>query len=120
MSNFAPLETVKNYEVGYKFQNPFLYADVSAYHRQFLGIQYQETNAIGVGTGAISTYGADTKGIDFNLTVTPIERLNVKVVGDYMDGHYTHFNGCAPYIDLNGNTQCIGLDGKPALPMGTG
>jgi outer membrane receptor protein involved in Fe transport len=111
--NFAPLETVKNYEVGFKYQNKYAYVDVSAYHRQFLGLQYQETSAVGVATGAVSTYGADTKGIDFTGVVTPIEHFNIRLVGDYMDGHYTHFNGCAPYIDINGNSQCIGLDNKP-------
>jgi hypothetical protein len=110
---FAPLQTVKNYEVGFKYQDKYAYVDVSAYHRQFLGLQYQETSAVGVATGAISTYGADTHGIDFTGVITPIERFNIRVVGDYMSGHYTHFNGCAPYIDINGNTQCIGLDGKP-------
>ncbi len=110
---FAPLQTVKNYEVGFKYQDKYAYVDVSAYHRQFLGLQYQETNAVGVATGAISTYGADTHGIDFTAVITPIERFNIRLVGDYMDGHYTHFNGCAPYIDINGNSQCIGLTDKP-------
>jgi hypothetical protein len=110
---FAPLETVKNYEIGYKFQDKYLYLDVSAYHRQFIGLQYQQTNNIGVGTGAISSYGADTKGIDFSATITPIERFDIRIVGDYMDGHYTHFNGCANYIDINGNAQCVPIDGAP-------
>jgi len=113
MGKFAPLQTVKNYEVGFKYQDKYAYIDVNAYHRQFLGLQYQETNAIGVATGAISTYGADTHGINFTAVVTPIERFNIRLVGDYMNGHYTHFNGCAPYIDIFGNSQCIGLDGKP-------
>jgi outer membrane receptor protein involved in Fe transport len=111
--NFAPLETIKNIEFGFKFQNSIAYFDISGYHKQFTGLQYQETNAIGIGTGAISTYGADSKGIDFIGNVTPIHNLNFSVVGDYMDGHYTHFNGCAPYVDINGNPQCSQVDGSP-------
>src|SRR6202043_69754 len=31
----TPVETVKNYEGGFKYQSSFAYVDVSAYHRQF-------------------------------------------------------------------------------------
>lgn len=110
---FAPLETIKNIEFGFKFQNSLAYVDVSAYHKQFTGLQYQETTQNGVPLSAISTYGADSKGIDFIGTLTPIHNLNLSVVGDYMDGHYTHFNGCAPYTDINGNPQCAIVDGSP-------
>lgn len=111
--NFAPLQTVKNYEGGFKWQTPLLYLDISVYHRQFTGLQYQETNATGVATGAISTFGSDSKGINFSGTVRPFKHFDVNVIGDYMDGHYTHFNGCAPYIDINGNNQCAPIDGAP-------
>jgi outer membrane receptor protein involved in Fe transport len=111
--NFAPVETIKNYETGFKWQTQWVYLDVSAYHKQFTGLQYQETDVNGNPLTAISNYGADSKGIDFIATVTPVHNLNVKFIGDYMDGHYTHYDGCAQYQDINGNTQCIGLDGKP-------
>jgi outer membrane cobalamin receptor len=111
--NFAPFQTIKNIEFGFKFQNTYAFVDISAYHKQFTGLQYQQTNSAGVAAGPISTYGADSKGIDFNLTATPIHNLNINVIGDYMDGHYTHFNGCAPYIDINGNPQCSQVDGSP-------
>ena len=109
----APLERLHNFEFGFKFQNSFAYADISAYHKQFTGLPYQETNAAGIGVGAVSTYGSDSKGIDFIGTVTPFHNFNVKVNGDYMDGHYTHYQGCAPYIDINGNNQCAVIDGAP-------
>jgi outer membrane receptor protein involved in Fe transport len=111
--NFAPVETVKNYETGFKYQSAFAYVDVSAYHRQFTGLQYQQTNAIGVGAGPITTYGSDSKGIDLTGTLTPIEHLNLTLIANYMDGHYTHYNGCAPYTDINGNAQCSPIDGEP-------
>jgi outer membrane receptor protein involved in Fe transport len=109
----APIQSVKNYEIGFKFQNAYAYADISAYHRQFTGLPYQETNSAGIGFGPITAYGSDAKGIDFVATVTPIHDLNINLVGDYMDGHYTHYNGCAPYIDINGNSQCAIIDGAP-------
>jgi hypothetical protein len=45
--------------------------------------------------------------------LTPIEHLNLTLSGDYMDGHFTHYNGCAPYTDINGNHQCAVIDGAP-------
>jgi outer membrane receptor protein involved in Fe transport len=111
--NFAPVETLKNYEVGFKYQSSLAYVDVSAYHKQFGGIQYQETNASGIGAGPISSYGSDSKGVDLIATLSPLEHLNLTVIGDYMDGHYTHYIGCAPYIDINGNNQCAVINGAP-------
>jgi hypothetical protein len=111
--NFAPVETLKNYETGFKYQSQYAYVDVNAYHKQFTGIPYQETDAVGVPFGPIFKYGSDAKGINFNGTVTPIANLNINVIGDYMDGHYTHYNGCAPYIDINGNNQCSAITGAP-------
>jgi outer membrane receptor protein involved in Fe transport len=111
--NFAPVQTVKNYEGGFKYQSSFAYVDVSAYHRQFTGLQYQQTNSAGIGAGPITTFGSDSKGIDLTGTLTPIEHLNLTLVANYMDGHYTHYNGCAPYTDINGNPQCSPITGEP-------
>jgi hypothetical protein len=110
---FSPVETLKNYEGGFKYQSRYAYADVNVYHRQFTGLQYQETDSVGVPFGPISNYGSDAKGINFIGTVTPIANLNITLTGDYMDGHYTHYNGCLPYIDINGNNQCSLVDGAP-------
>jgi hypothetical protein len=38
-------QVVKNYEVGFKFQNELVYADISAYCRDFTGLAYQQTTA---------------------------------------------------------------------------
>jgi hypothetical protein len=111
--DFAPLEIMKNYEFGYKFQQKWLYLDVNAYHKQFLGLKYQQTTLSGVPIGAFSTYGSDSKGINFTAVVTPLPGFNIRAVGDYEDGHYTHYNGCANYVDINGIAQCVSLEGKP-------
>jgi outer membrane receptor protein involved in Fe transport len=111
--NFSPVQTIKNYEGGFKYQSHIAYVDLSVYHKQFTGLTYQETDAVGVPFGPISTYGSDAKGVNFIGTVTPIANLNLTVLADYMDGHYTHYNGCAPYTDLNGNHQCSAIDGAP-------
>jgi outer membrane receptor protein involved in Fe transport len=112
---YAPTQTITNYEGGFKFQASWVYLDVNVYHRDFTGLQYQETNASGVGTGVTSTYGSTAKGVNFVGTITPIHNFVIRLVGDYMDGHYTDYVGCAPYIDINGNHQCAQINGQPIL-----
>ena len=111
--NFAPMQKIKNLEAGFKYGSPTLFVDVSIYHRLFTGLQYQETTISGVPISAISNYGANTHGLDFNGTWSPIENLHLKLVADYMDGHYTHHNACSPITDVNGNTTCVSFNGAP-------
>jgi len=111
--NFSPLQTIKNVEGGFKYQSPMVYVDVSIYEKWFTGLQYQETNGAGIATGAISNYGAQSKGIDFIGSVTPLPHFTLKLVGDYMDGHYDNYIGCANYINLTGQKECISINGAP-------
>jgi outer membrane receptor protein involved in Fe transport len=110
---YAPTQTSTKYEGGFKFQASWIYADVNVYKIDFTGLQYQETNAAGVGTGVISTYGSTAKGINFSGTVTPFENFTIRMIADYMDGHYTDYVGCAPYIDIFGHNQCANVNGAP-------
>ena len=110
---YAPTQTITNYEGGFKFQASWIYADINVYKRDFTGLQYQETNAAGVGTGVISTYGSTAKGVNFVGTVTPLRNFVIRLVADYMDGHYVDYVGCAPYIDIFGHPQCAQVNGSP-------
>lgn len=111
--DFAPMQKIENMEAGFKYQSKVLFVDLSVYHRLFTGLQYQETDTNGRPIGKISTYGSDSKGLDLNVTWSPIDNLRFALIGAYMDGHYSHFNGCAEYTDINGNTQCISITGAP-------
>ncbi|MGH8112430.1 MAG: TonB-dependent receptor [Rhodanobacteraceae bacterium] len=112
--NFAPMQKIKNMEAGFKFQSDTVFVDVSIYHRLFTGLQYQETNAAGVPIfGAVSNYGANSHGLDLNGTWSPIENLRLKLVADYMDGHYTHDDACEPFFSETGAEECISFDGAP-------
>lgn len=111
--NFAPMQKIKNMEAGFKYGSETLFVDISIYHRLFTGLQYQETTSSGVPISAISNYGANTHGLDLNATWSPIENLHLKLVADYMDGHYSHNDSCQPFIDINGNPQCVRIDGAP-------
>ncbi|MBA2077654.1 TonB-dependent receptor [Rhodanobacter sp. PCA2] len=95
-----PLLKVQNFEVGWKYQANWLNADVSFYHRQFNGLSYQPS-LLGVPFGSKSTYGSDTRGINFNLiATTPDKMFSMIASGDWMDGHYSHFKGNAVFYGL--------------------
>jgi len=112
--NFAPLETVKNYEGGFKFQNAFAYVDVNIYQRDFTGLQYTPSTTTGSPiTGETLIYGASTHGLNLIASVTPFTGFNVRLVGDYMDGHYTDYSGCIPYTNILGQATCGTIDGAP-------
>jgi outer membrane cobalamin receptor len=111
---FGPLEIIHNYEAGFKFQNSFLYADVSGYLRNFDGLQTTPTNAQGVPfSGQIVTYGATTHGIDFNGYIGPFAGMTLRVLGDWMDGHYKNASACVPTTNGLGQGFCANYNGAP-------
>jgi outer membrane receptor protein involved in Fe transport len=111
---FHPIETAHNYEVGYKFEDRYLYLDLNAYHRTFDGIFYQETDLSGVTVpGGYGTYGSTANGVDFDGYVGPFAGFTVRFVGDYMDGHYTNNHSCLAFVDINGDHECVFINGAP-------
>ncbi len=50
--NSPPMQKIRNYEIGFKYQSELLYADISAYRRVFTGLQYQPTDGAGTPVGA--------------------------------------------------------------------
>jgi outer membrane receptor for Fe3+-dicitrate len=111
-----PEQTIENYEIGYKFQNQYVYADLSAYYKIFNGLQYVQTNGEGapiVGAPPL-VFGADSKGLDASVIVTPIQRLKLQLVGNYLHGTYTHFtSACFPFTNLvTGQQSCAPIEGE--------
>ncbi|TAM33790.1 MAG: TonB-dependent receptor [Rhodanobacter sp.] len=97
-----PLLKIQNFEVGYKYENSQFSADISYYHRQFDGLIYQPSS-FGVPFGNKTTYGSDTKGLNFKIRAsTPDQFFGVTWSGDWMDGHYSHFHGNVAFSGLNG------------------
>ncbi|HEY0198563.1 MAG TPA: TonB-dependent receptor [Rhodanobacter sp.] len=110
--NSPPLQKIQNFEGGFKYQTDKLYADISVYHKQFNGLTYQPTNAVGAPIGPPSVYGSDSKGVNFIGSVTPVKNLTLQVVANYLDGHYTHNNSCLPYTNVvTGVSGCQFIDG---------
>ncbi|MDB6088764.1 MAG: TonB-dependent receptor [Gammaproteobacteria bacterium] len=107
-----PEQSIQNQEIGFKYQASWIFADITAYHKKFAGLQYQPTNGAGTPIGSQLVYGSDSKGINFNIVVSPIERLKVAFVGAYLNGHYTHYNACIPYVNTVTGNGCAVIEGK--------
>lgn len=110
--NYPPMQKIRNYEVGFKYQSPLLYADISAYRRVFSGLQYQPTNGLGTPIGDPAIYGSESVGVNFIGALTPIDNLRLQLVANYLDGEYTDYDACVPYTDINGTSQCATIEGK--------
>jgi len=106
----APVQKTHSMEVGFKYQSSYFYADLSAYRRLFTGVPYSfNSNPLGPPTTLI--YGSDTKGINLSTVVKPFEHFSVSLIGNYMKGHYSHYDSCVQYVAQDGSTQCTSIAG---------
>lgn len=110
--NTPPMQKVKNYEAGFKYQSSLLYADISAYRRVFTGLQYQPTDGLGTPVGSPEIYGSESKGVNFIGALTPVRNLRLQLVANYLDGKYTDYDACFPYVDINGKNSCAPIEGE--------
>lgn len=110
--NTPPIQVVRNYEVGFKFQNEFIYADISGYYRDFTGLQYQQTDRLGAPTGARLYYGSESKGLNFIGALTLWENFRFQVVANYLDGEYTDYDACVPFTNVVTGNGCARIEGQ--------
>ena len=117
--NFPPMQKVRNYEMGFKFQNNLLYADISAYRRVFTGLLYTSTDGAGVPLEdengnqlPPAVYGSESYGVNFIGALTPVDNLRLQLVANYLDGEYTDYNACVVYTDINDTRQCANIEGQ--------
>jgi hypothetical protein len=108
----APTQVIKNYEVGFKFQNDLIYADISAYFRDFSGLLYQPTNGAGAPVGGQLIYGSESKGINLIGAITPGENFRFQVVANYLDGEYTDYDACFPFVNVVTGNGCAPIEGE--------
>jgi len=109
-----PEQTIENIEIGLKYQAPWIYADLTAYRKIFSGLLYIPTNAEGVPLpGPPLVYGADSKGVNATIALAPIERLKLQLIGNYLDGRYSHYNGCIQFVSAVTGPGCAVIDGRP-------
>jgi outer membrane cobalamin receptor len=124
--DFAPMQKIRNFEYGFKYQSEWIYLDAVGYHRQFTGLTNSRTSATAVPLDCngdptsqsglpqcVYLYGADTKGANFTAVFTPVQNFNINTLLAYMDGHYSHAASSIPYTDVNGNTLYANYNGQP-------
>jgi len=108
-----PMQVVRNYEVGFKFQNELVYADISAYFRDFTGLQYTPTDDNGVSLpNELRLYGSESKGVNVIGAITPGEHFRFQAVANYLDGEYTDFDACFPFTNVVTGNGCAPIQGK--------
>jgi outer membrane receptor protein involved in Fe transport len=119
--NRTPLQTVRNYEVGFKVQNRWTIIDASVYRKTFQGIAYTPTNIDSVPIGPASTYGSTSTGVRLDGSVSPfassgndaLAAFRITLNGIYEDAHYQDFGGCYVYTNINNQTVCGTINGQP-------
>jgi outer membrane receptor protein involved in Fe transport len=114
-----PLNTVRNYEGGFKIQNRYTYVDLAIYDKEFKGLVYQPENIAKVPIGPTTTYGSTSKGARLVGSVNPLADSDVQAVRDlkltvnanYENAKYKDYNGCFVYTDINGKVICGTING---------
>jgi outer membrane receptor protein involved in Fe transport len=118
--NRVPLQTVQNYEFGFKIQNQWTYVDASVYDKEFQGISYTPTDLGGQPIGPASTFGSTSRGGRLVGSVNPfassdnkpLAAFKITVNGIYENAHYKDFQGCFIYTDINNNKVCGAINGN--------
>jgi outer membrane receptor protein involved in Fe transport len=116
-----PLNTVRNYEAGFKIQNRYTYVDAAIYDKEFTGILYQPINSEHQSLGPNGTYGSTARGGRIVGSVNPFAAFDLQPVRDfkiavnaeYEKAHYKGFNGCFFYQNITGQTICGSINGQP-------
>jgi outer membrane receptor protein involved in Fe transport len=120
-STVPPLQTMQNYEAGFKIQNRFTYIDASIYEKNFKGLLTTPVNIQDVAIGPPETYGSTAKGVRLVGSVNPgaasdvqvIQTFKITVNANYMDGKYKDFEGCYIYDNIEGQKICGTINGQP-------
>jgi outer membrane receptor protein involved in Fe transport len=116
-----PLNTVRNYEAGFKIQNRYTYIDAAIYDKEFTGILYQPINAEHQSLGPNATYGSTARGGRIVGSVNPfaafdlqpLRDFRIAVNAEYVKEHYKGANGCFFYQSITGATVCGSINGQP-------
>src|SRR3984957_19248605 len=116
-----PLNTVRNYEGGFKIQNRYTYIDAAIYDKEFTGILYQPINSEHESIGPSATYGSTARGGRIvgsvnpfaDIDLQPVRDFKITVNAEYEKAHYKGANGCFFYENITGATICGSINGQP-------
>jgi hypothetical protein len=120
-SSQPPLQTVRNYEGGFKVQNRYTYIDASVYYKTFKGLTTTPVDINNVPIGPPEVYGSTAKGVRLVGSVNPgadsnvqaLQTFKIAVNANYMDGYYKDFIGCYVYTSITGQKVCGTINGQP-------
>jgi outer membrane receptor protein involved in Fe transport len=115
-----PLNTVRNYEGGFKVQNRYTYIDLAVYDKEFKGLSFTPVDINNVQIGPKTVYGSTSKGARLVGSVNPgagsdvqaIQDFKITVNANYENAHYKDFLGCAIYTNINGQKVCGVINGN--------
>jgi outer membrane receptor protein involved in Fe transport len=115
-----PLNTVRNYEGGFKIQNRYTYIDAAVYDKEFTGLLYQPINSEHVPIAPSATYGSTARGgrivgsvnpfADFDIQ--PVRDFKIAINAEYEKAHYRDYQGCYFYQNITGATICGSINGQ--------
>ena len=116
----VPLQTVRNYEGGFKIQNQWTLIDASVYRKTFKGIAYTPTDINGVPIGPASTFGSTSTGGRIDGSVNPfatssnapLSTFRITISGIYEKAHYQDFQGCFTYTSITNQQVCGAINGN--------
>lgn len=119
--NNVPLQTMQNYEGGFKIQNRYTYIDASIYEKTFKGLLTTPVNIQNAPIGPPEVYGSTAKGVRLvgsvnplaDSDIQPLKSFKIAVNANYMDGHYKDFQGCYIYTSITGQVVCGTINGQP-------
>jgi outer membrane receptor protein involved in Fe transport len=114
-----PLNTVRNYEAGFKIQNRYTYIDLAIYDKEFKGLVYQPVNIDNVILGPKTTFGSTAKGLRLVGSVNPgadsdvqaVKDFKITVNGNWEQAKYKDYSGCFIYTNISGQVICGTING---------
>jgi len=116
-----PLQTMQNYEGGFKIQNRYTYIDASIYDKEFKGLINTPVNLQNQPIGPPEIYGSTAKGARVIGTVNPLadsdvgalQTLQLMVNANYVNEKYKDYQGCYIYTNIENQVICGTINGQP-------
>ena len=120
-SNGIPLQTMQNYEGGFKIQNRYTYIDASIYDKEFKGLINTPVNLQNQPIGPPEIYGSTAKGARVIGTVNPfadsdvgaLQTAQLMVNANYVNEKYKDYQGCYIYTNIQNQVICGTINGQP-------
>lgn len=96
------LQTVHQYEVGFKAQGRMYSVNVSAFYNRFRNLPFQAfVERDGELVNVTESGTSHAKGVELDATVRPVKHFSVNLTGDWLRGHYGNFGSGSE--DFSGN-----------------